>query len=137
MASVKNWIFVVIFITMVSFGTAYFLQEQAVTYGVTDMDTSYNGTFDNIAEVNNATEIVREKIQTSEIVSVEGVTALFNGAYSILRLVMSIVFLPINIMVSIGTYLGFPWWASAMITAAIIISVGFAIANVVFGRQST
>lgn len=135
MVKVEDVLYVSIFITMTALGTAFFLQEQAEQRNITDLDTSYNDTFNTIDEVSNSTETIREKIETSSLVSVEGIAALFNGAYSILRLTFNIVFLPITLTYSIVTTLDAPWWVGICLASLWIIAIAFAIAYIVFGRS--
>ena len=128
----------VIIIGMVVFGAFAFITEQTTNTGQTQNNAALQASFSNTTSAMNETlgvaEELREKIETANLVSVDGFAALFSASFSILRIVLNVIFLPINIIVDIATVLGAPWWFAAGLAAIITISVVLLIANVIFGR---
>ena len=124
----------VILVGMITLGGVSFIVEQSINHNVTGVDMGFNSTFDHLEEISTTTEDVRTNIQGAELISVEGFAGLFTGAFSILRIVLNIIFLPITILTDLGTILGLPYWFSMGISSILILIVAFAIANIVFGR---
>ena len=128
----------VIIIGMVVFGAFAFITEQTTNTGQTQNNAALQASFSNTTSAMNETmgtaENLREKIESANLVSVDGFAALFSASFSILRIVLNVVFLPINIIIDIATVLGAPWWFGAGLAAIITLSVVLLIANIIFGR---
>lgn len=124
----------VIIVSMAALGMTSFLYEQSVNNGVTGVDMGFNNTFNHLSSMTNTTEDVKQSIETTSLTDIDGFSALFSGAFKILRLVLTSAFLPISIMTDIGTSIGLPYWFSTGITAILILLIAFAIANITFGR---
>ena len=128
----------VIIIGMVVFGAFAFITEQTTNTGQTQNNAALQASFSNTTSAMNETmgtaENLREKIESANLVSVDGFAALFSASFSILRIVLNVIFLPINIIIDIATVLGAPWWFGAGLAAIITLSVVLLIANIIFGR---
>lgn len=138
MAELRGILIMVVLIAMVSLGMAGFIGDQAQVQNVNDVNVTFLDPFSaSLGNMSNTTETLRKNMQSADPSIKDGFTALFGSSFIVLKIVLSVVFLPINIMIALGGLLGLPWWFATGITAIIIITVVFVIANVIFGRGAT
>lgn len=133
MVKVEDILYVAVFVTIASLGTAYFLAEQAEVRGITDLPTEYNSTFDKTANVSAAAEQVRSSISNSPL-SLSTAVSLFSAGYQIMRLSLNLIFLPVDLTYSIMDELQMPGWAYVLLTALWVIAIAYAIILIIFGR---
>lgn len=126
-----------VLVSMVALSAAMFMDEQGTNYGTT-LDTNFTGGLDVTENVSIETNTIRQKIQSSGILSITGVGAMLDGAFAVLKLMMSIVFLPITVMYYLlKTVFFLPDFVAAGITAIITLVVAFLIISALLGRNRT
>lgn len=128
----------VIFVSFTLLAIFAFLKQQTENVGVTNVEPEIQTMFSNTTNNLNATvseaETLRQTIQTSNLVSVQGFAALFTGSFAVLRIVLNALQLPINIFTDVSNALGMPWWFLAGVSAILVVVIVLIIANIIFGR---
>lgn len=130
----KDILIMCILVSMVGIGMASFILEQAQNHGVSNIDTSFNTTFNLLPEMTNASQDIRQAVLSGSVISVDGFTALFNGGLAVMKLVLNTLTLPLQILVAIFTALGLPDWVGIGITGILTLVVCFIIINAILGR---
>jgi hypothetical protein len=136
MAKLQELLIGVVLVSMIAIGIASFLQGQADVHGVS-VDTGFNNTFNTFTNMTDETNDIRDSISSADTGVVDSVSNFISGSYSALRIVLNIVFLPIDFFLDVGSLIGLPWWFSTGIIIIIVLLVAFAIINRVTGGQAT